>query len=169
VPSLSFGQSHRIGAATNEYRDGVGHSAHGHCVGTARAALGVATPSATSKWRFCHTRAANGCRRSPRGAGGESPLSEVLASPLGLALARDTYANADPVDLLQPQLTTPRAVLTDLIGAFLEHAYPERRNRDRAIRWLSWIASHMSAGSATGSRDLPWWYLPAGSPSANSA
>jgi hypothetical protein len=94
----------------------------------------------------------------------ESPLSEVLASPLGLALARDTYANADPVDLLQPQLTTPRAVLTDLIGAFLEHAYPERRNRDHAIRWLSWIASHMSAGSATGSRDLPWWYLPRGIP-----
>jgi hypothetical protein len=90
----------------------------------------------------------------------ESPTSEVLASPLGLALARDTYANADPANLLQPELTTPRAVLTNLLGAFLEHAYPERHSRDRAIHWLSWIASHMSAGSATGSRDLAWWYLP---------
>jgi hypothetical protein len=93
----------------------------------------------------------------------ESAISEVLASPLGLALARDTYANADPANLLQPKLTTPRAVLANIIGAFLEHAYPERRNRDRAVRWLSWIATHMSAGSATGS-DLPWWHLPRWTP-----
>ena len=49
----------------------VGHSARGHCVGIPRAALGVANPSATSKCRFCHTSAANGCRRSSRGAGVE--------------------------------------------------------------------------------------------------
>jgi hypothetical protein len=70
-----------------------------------------------------------------------SPISEVLASPLGLALASDTYANADPAKLLQPELTTPSAVLTNLLGAFLEHVYPERHSRDRVIRWLSWIAS----------------------------
>jgi hypothetical protein len=90
----------------------------------------------------------------------DSALSKVLSTPLGLALARDTYANADPADLLRQKLRSPTAVLDDIFGAFLEHAYPDRRMRDNSIRWMSWIASHMSAGAKGPTRDLPWWHLP---------
>jgi hypothetical protein len=43
-------------------------------------------------------------------------LSQVLSSPLGLALARDTYASADPSTLLQPQLTTSTELLTNILA-----------------------------------------------------
>jgi hypothetical protein len=90
----------------------------------------------------------------------DSALSKVLSTPLGLALARDTYANVDPANLLQSELSTPTAVLNNILGAFLEHAYPDRRIRDYAIRWMSWIALHMSPSAKGATRDLPWWHLP---------
>jgi hypothetical protein len=97
-----------------------------------------------------------------------SPVGQVLSSPLGLALARDTYANADPANLLQRELRTRRAVLIDIIGTFLEHVYPEQPRRDHAVRWLTWIVSRISAGSIDASRDMPWWHLARGIPKPRS-
>jgi hypothetical protein len=91
----------------------------------------------------------------------DSPLSQALATPLGLTLARDTYINRDPTELLDLDQVTRQNVLTSLLGAFLEHAYPNRKEREDALRWLSWIAHQMNTTTATGpTRDLRWWDIP---------
>jgi hypothetical protein len=85
----------------------------------------------------------------------DGPLGQVLATPLGLCLARDVAT--DPAGLIPTASTTPRAVLAGLIGTYLDHAYPwhEQRHRDQAVYWLSWTAHHL--GTA---RDLHWWDPP---------
>ena len=85
----------------------------------------------------------------------DGPLGQVLATPLGLSLARDVAT--DPAGLIPSAPTTARAVLAGLIGTYLDHAYPrhERRDRDRAVYWLSWTAHHLGTG-----RDLNWWDPP---------
>jgi hypothetical protein len=88
-----------------------------------------------------------------------SPVAQVFATPLGLALARDTYTRDDPNGLLHTAPCTRQAVLAHLLGAFLEHTYPstagDRRDRESALYWLAWTARHMN-----GSRDLRWWDIP---------
>jgi hypothetical protein len=87
-----------------------------------------------------------------------SALARVLATPLGLVLARDTYSHADPGALLDLGYDTDSEVLTHLFGAFLDHAYPataqDTRHRTSALNWLSWTAQSMGSN-----RDLRWWDL----------
>jgi hypothetical protein len=89
-----------------------------------------------------------------------SPLSQVLATPLGLALARDTYSSSDPAELLDPGHATRQAVLNSILGAFVKHAYPMGKEHDQAVRWLSWIAQQMNADKSGALRDLRWWDIP---------
>lgn len=85
-----------------------------------------------------------------------SVLAAALDNPLALSLARDAYASADPGVLLDPgRFPTAEAVTGQLIDQFLVTAYPGRRQRAHAVRWLSWIAARMGT-----SQDLRWWDIP---------
>jgi hypothetical protein len=90
----------------------------------------------------------------------DGPVSQVLSTPLGLALARDTYTTIDPRHFAMNEYSSDGAVLTHLFGAFLDQAYPaftdhERKVRDANIHWLGWLAHNMGA-----QRDLHWWRIP---------
>jgi hypothetical protein len=49
-----------------------------------------------------------------------------------------------------------QSIREHLIEQFLITAYPDKRQRVHAIRWLAWIACRMGT-----SQDLPWWDIPA--------
>jgi hypothetical protein len=85
-----------------------------------------------------------------------SIAARALDNPLALSLARDSYASQDAAVLADPaRFTTVEALREHLIDQFLITAYPDERERERAIWWLAWIAHHM------GSRqDLGWWEIP---------
>lgn len=82
-------------------------------------------------------------------------LAHTFTSPLALSLARDAY-RSDPMALLDRQAhPTPDALLRHLLARSLDLAYPDRAEREHALRWLSWIARRMGT-----SRDLRWWDIP---------
>ena len=100
----------------------------------------------------------------------DSALSQVMSTPLGLSLARDTYKESDPAGLLLTAHTDPETVLTTLMTAYLNHSYPvspkpRERRRTESARWgLSWIARNMEThgmDSSGATRDLSWWDIPA--------
>jgi hypothetical protein len=88
----------------------------------------------------------------------DSIAARTLTTPLALSLARDTYAHADPADLLNAHAhahPTPDALLQHLLIRSLVLAYPKSAEREHATHWLSWIAHHMDTN-----RDLRWWDIP---------
>jgi hypothetical protein len=90
----------------------------------------------------------------------DSVAARTLTNPLALSLARDTYAHADPTELLDTHAhPTPEALLQHLLARSLALAYPDPAEHRHATRWLSWIAQHMDT-----SRDLRWWDIPTWTP-----
>ena len=86
----------------------------------------------------------------------DSVAAQALDNPLTLSLARDVYAARDPAVLTEPgRFPTVAAVREHLIDQLLVSAYPEERQRARAVSRLAWTARHMGA-----SRDLRWWDIP---------
>ncbi|MEV6305205.1 hypothetical protein AB0M02_37735 [Actinoplanes sp. NPDC051861] len=84
-----------------------------------------------------------------------SAATQALNNPLTLTLARDTYRYSDPVALVDTALfPTPAAVRAHLIERLMDQAYPDARNRERAGRFLGWIARNLGDN-----RDIAWWRL----------
>ncbi|MET0425192.1 MAG: hypothetical protein ABW046_15015, partial [Actinoplanes sp.] len=85
----------------------------------------------------------------------DSVAARTLTSPLALSLARDTYTHttAEPTDLLA--FGTPEALLRHLLTRLLTLAYPEPADHAYALRWLTWIATHLN-----GRPDIRWWDFP---------
>lgn len=85
-------------------------------------------------------------------------LATAFRTPLALSLAREIYmSSADPRELLDPiSLPTSEAVMDFLLERFLHLAYPNARERDRAVKVLRWAAIRMSP-----TRDLAWWKIAA--------
>ncbi len=85
----------------------------------------------------------------------DSVPARALSTPLALSLARFAYQHSDPAELVaQGRFASPGDLREHLVGGVLEAAYPDAKQRDRAIRWLSWAAHRMGD-----SRDLGWWHL----------
>ncbi len=90
-------------------------------------------------------------------------VARALDNPLALTLARAAYRHSpdrDPCAELTA-LGDQAQVRAHLIGRFLHGAYPERRERDHAVGWLSWIAHHVGPG-----QELAWWQIPNWAPHA---
>ena len=83
----------------------------------------------------------------------DSVAARALDNPLTLSLARHAYARQDPNALTR--FPTVMDLREHLIEHFLTTAYPGKRQRDRALGWLGWIAYHMGT-----SQDLQWWDIP---------
>jgi hypothetical protein len=91
-----------------------------------------------------------------------SAAAKALRTPLTLTLARATYSGRHPDG--PEALTTfgeSRDVTTAVIGAFFTVAYPDPKERDRALRWLGWIARNVGSGG-----DIRWWDVPRWVPAA---
>lgn len=85
-----------------------------------------------------------------------SVSAQALNNPLTLSLARDTYHNHDPAELIDPiRFDTVSTLRAHLVERSLVIAYPDECRRTYAIRWLAWIAHHMGTN-----RDLGWWEIP---------
>ncbi|GIF68725.1 hypothetical protein Ais01nite_67600 [Asanoa ishikariensis] len=85
----------------------------------------------------------------------DDPIARTLTTPLALCLARDAYANADPMTLLGSDVhPTSEALLQHLLFRSLTIAYPDQGEREHAVYWLSWIARHLGP-----ERDLRWWEI----------
>jgi NACHT domain-containing protein len=90
----------------------------------------------------------------------DSVAARTLNTPLALSLARDTYTDRDPVELLDEKAhPSPEALLRHLLTRYLTLAYPDQSEYTHATYWLSWIAHHMGTN-----RDLRWWDIPAWAP-----
>jgi hypothetical protein len=86
----------------------------------------------------------------------DTVVAQALNNPLTLSLARDAYAAVNPIVLAEPgRFPTVATVREHLIDQLLVSAYPEERQRERAVRRLAWTARHMGAN-----RDLRWWDIP---------
>ncbi|SNY47198.1 hypothetical protein SAMN05421748_10885 [Paractinoplanes atraurantiacus] len=86
----------------------------------------------------------------------QTVAGRTLVSPLALSLARDTYRDTDPAEMLDARAyPTPESLLQHLLERSLHQAYPEACEREHAMRWLSWIAANMGRD-----RDLLWWRIP---------
>lgn len=88
----------------------------------------------------------------------DGALATAFQTPLALSLAREIYmSSADPRELIDPiALPTSDAVMDFLLERFLHLAYPDARERDRAVRVLRWVAMRMHP-----TRDLAWWKIAA--------
>jgi hypothetical protein len=83
----------------------------------------------------------------------DSVAARTLITPLALSLARDTYTDRDPAELLDAtEHPTPEALLRHLLIGFLDTAYPDPAERQHAVYWLSWVARQLGPD-----RDLQWW------------
>ena len=88
----------------------------------------------------------------------DSVAAQAFDNPLTLSLARDTYArpDQDPTVLADTsKFPNVEVVREHLIDHFLITAYPDERQREHALSWLSWLAYHMGT-----SQDLRWWDIP---------
>lgn len=83
-----------------------------------------------------------------------------------VALVRDTYRPADPVDELtdSERFASPEAVENHLLDRVLRAAYARRPGQliprfaeEDARRWLGHLARRMNA---EGTRELAWWQIP---------
>lgn len=88
----------------------------------------------------------------------DSPLAQVLTTPLMVALARTVFSdtNADPTTLLGAATSTE--VEDRLLTGFVPAVYSGSRTvgADDADRWLRFLATHLDR---LGSNDLAWWQL----------
>ncbi|HEV2778725.1 MAG TPA: NACHT domain-containing protein [Actinophytocola sp.] len=84
---------------------------------------------------------------------GPSPLSEVLSTPLIVALARAIFSdtNANPTELLG--VTSATELEDRLLARFVPAVYSS--NRD-VSRWFGFLAAHLDR---LGTYDLAWWRL----------
>jgi hypothetical protein len=83
------------------------------------------------------------------------PLAQVLRSPLMIALARAVYAvsGGTPTELLDTTRFPGRdEIERRLFDGFLRVSYPDQLARDRADRWLRFLAG-------LDDHDLAWWQL----------
>jgi hypothetical protein len=82
---------------------------------------------------------------------GPSPLSEVLTTPLMVALARAIYSDtdADPTELLD--VTSAIELEERLLAGFIPAVYP---GNPAAGRWLAFLAAHLHR---LDTYDLAWW------------
>jgi TIR domain len=82
-------------------------------------------------------------------------VAETLRTPLTLSLASIAHQDRDPTELIEPNNSRTREDLgRHLLRKYLERAYPNPRQRERAIYSLRWVADRMT------SRDLAWWQIP---------
>jgi hypothetical protein len=79
-------------------------------------------------------------------------LARGLDSPLTLSLARDTYQDSSPRELLTGSFPDEATLREHLLDRVLPQAYPDEHEQAEAAYWLSWIAARMGS-----SRDLSWW------------
>ena len=85
----------------------------------------------------------------------DSGLARALSNPFAVSLARDSFAEGDPTVLIDEKIfPTVKAIYEHLITRLLAVAYPDGRERSRAIRWLAWMARRMGSH-----RDLAWWQV----------
>lgn len=97
------------------------------------------------------------------------PVPTALTNPLTLALARLTYVDRDPADLLdRDRFGTARAVRDHLIDGFVPAQYDPNQRRDdpsgrlrygppQALHWLAYLAGQMEHRRLS---DLAWWHIP---------
>lgn len=87
----------------------------------------------------------------------DGPLARALSTPLMISLARRVYGRptANPSDLLA--FTTAEQVTRHLLAQFLPSVYPLARDRERAQRWLGFLADHLRG--RVGGPNLEWWRL----------
>jgi hypothetical protein len=99
----------------------------------------------------------------------DSPVAEVLSTPLMLVLARDTYSSpaTDPTELLHfaDGASLERHLLENFIGAAysLDSRYGPRYEASAARKYLTFIARSMTEDHT---RDIGWWQLAKKAPSA---
>ncbi|MBT0773392.1 hypothetical protein KIH74_30885 [Kineosporia sp. J2-2] len=83
-------------------------------------------------------------------------LALTLNSPLTLSLARIGYRGRSPAELTEPgRFDGPEHLRRHLLARYLETAYPDPAERERAVTWLAWTAHQMRDA-----RTLPWWKVP---------
>jgi hypothetical protein len=104
-----------------------------------------------------------------------SPIAKALNNPLTLTLIRDTYRDSDVRELLDfcdsaDQGVSREDIQDHLLDRVLPIAYGShsgettpRYELEMAQRALSYVATRMNQD---GSRDLPWWHIPAWTPRA---
>lgn len=84
----------------------------------------------------------------------DGSLAQSLSTPAVLTMTRQAYAawNTDPAEILAVGTVGPDEVSTFLADRFLDTAYPDVQVRERATRWLGWLARHMASRSRGGAR-----------------
>ena len=88
-----------------------------------------------------------------------SVLTQVLATPLMVALARAIFSdtNSNPAELID--ITSPEDLEERLLAGFVPAVYSgggDRYGAHDARRWLEFLAGHLRR---TGTYDLAWWGL----------
>jgi hypothetical protein len=95
----------------------------------------------------------------------DSPVAQVLSTPLMLVLARDAYSSSaiDPADLLR--FPDSASLEAHLLEDFIEAAYSPavRYDASAARRWLTFLARGMTEDHT---QDIAWWQLAKSVPSA---
>ncbi|RKT57953.1 NACHT domain-containing protein [Saccharothrix australiensis] len=116
-------------------------------------------PVTAARWEpiFLHLRA------EPDGR-----LADALSTPLAVWLAGVVYADGEPSELLdRSRFPDRRAIEDHLVDAMVAGAFGDRGvahqarasqvwPRDKAVRWLTFLAEEMRARGIT---DLAWWEL----------
>ena len=103
----------------------------------------------------------------------DSPLAQVLSTPLMVYLARTVYSlpGRDPAALCNRDLNTVALIEAHLLDAYLPAIYARRHRpisdglmsglhdypNERTQAWMTFLARHLVD---THSRDLRWWELP---------
>jgi hypothetical protein len=86
-----------------------------------------------------------------------SVAARALNNPLALSMARATYQNLNPTELIDSDRFTTVALLREhLLDRIMVSAWPDGRRRAYVTKWLAWIAHRMDTD-----RDLVWWDIPA--------
>ncbi|MEU2711936.1 helix-turn-helix domain-containing protein [Streptomyces sp. NPDC007205] len=114
-------------------------------------------------------------RERPPGQQSGTPLSDVLATPLMVALARTIYSDTpdhDPAALLDTErFASPEELEDHLLDSFIPTVYRRRHQQlpggrrhrgfhpERARYWLGYLAHHLTL---LGTPDLAWWRLGSG-------
>lgn len=95
------------------------------------------------------------------------PAATALANPLVLALAKQTYADRDPGELLDARFDTAQAVRAHLLDGFVRARYdadrdgpagprPQRYGGHRPLHWLAFLARWMESRQTL---ELAWWHI----------
>ena len=126
---------------------------------TARKTAATSNPGFATKW----DPVLEYLRSSP-----DSPLLEVLRTPLMTSLARSIYSDtaADPAELVDGRFGSRDQIEAHLLEGFIPAAFADSPGRggptvDDVRRWLNFLATHLNRLET---RDFEWWRLELATP-----